>query len=81
MTLDQDKNSILAEAGIKTTGKVHWNLTPEQLSEVVLQSKEIVKTPAGALVAKTGNYAGRAPKAKYFVREAPLARARSGGER
>ena len=57
-------------AGLKTTGKVHYNLGVAALYEEAVRRGEARVTAHGALVADTGQYTGRSPKDKFVVRDA-----------
>ena len=56
--------------GLKTTGKVHYNLGAAELVELALSRDEAKLTAHGALVAYTGQHTGRSPKDKFVVRDA-----------
>jgi phosphoenolpyruvate carboxykinase (ATP) len=60
----------IPEAGISTSGTVHYNLTAAALYEEALRRGEARLTAHGALVADTGQFTGRSPKDKFVVREA-----------
>ncbi|MBI1622171.1 phosphoenolpyruvate carboxykinase [Aquamicrobium zhengzhouense] len=55
--------------GLKTSGKVHYNLGPAELVEHALRRNEAKLTAHGALVAYTGQHTGRSPKDKFVVRD------------
>jgi len=55
--------------GLKTTGKVHYNLGAAELVELALSRGEARLTAHGALVAYTGQHTGRSPKDKFVVRD------------
>jgi phosphoenolpyruvate carboxykinase (ATP) len=59
----------LAEHGIRSPGKIHWNLTSSELVEHALARKEGVLAENGALVVRTGEFTGRSPRDKYVVRD------------
>ncbi|MBL8584225.1 MAG: phosphoenolpyruvate carboxykinase, partial [Rhizobiaceae bacterium] len=60
----------IAETGVKTTGRVSYNLTAPALYEEALRRGEAKLTADGALVAYTGQHTGRSPKDKFVVRDA-----------
>jgi len=45
----------------------HWNLSPEQLIEKSLNSRQGILSDKGALVINTGEFTGRSPKDKFIV--------------
>ncbi|MET3794383.1 phosphoenolpyruvate carboxykinase [Aquamicrobium terrae] len=55
--------------GLRTSGKVHFNLGPAELCEEAVRRGEAQLTAHGALVADTGQYTGRSPKDKFVVRD------------
>jgi phosphoenolpyruvate carboxykinase (ATP) len=55
--------------GLRTSGKVYYNLGPAELYEEALRRGEARLTAHGALVADTGQYTGRSPKDKFVVRD------------
>lgn len=50
---------------------VHWNLNPAELTEHIIRNGEGELTNKGAIRILTGQYTGRSPKDKFFVRQAP----------
>lgn len=50
---------------------VHWNLSPAELYEHAVRNGEAEVTTHGALRVLTGQYTGRSPKDKFFVRQSP----------
>jgi phosphoenolpyruvate carboxykinase (ATP) len=58
------------KAGLKTSGKVHYNLGTAALYEEAIRRGEASLTAHGALVAYTGQHTGRSPKDKFVVRNA-----------
>ncbi len=59
----------LSSLGIKKAEAVWWNLSPSALIEQALRRREGHLTAAGALVVRTGEYTGRSPNDRFFVRE------------
>jgi phosphoenolpyruvate carboxykinase (ATP) len=58
------------KAGLKTSGKVHYNLGTAALYEEAIRRGQARLTAHGALVAYTGQHTGRSPKDKFVVRNA-----------
>lgn len=65
----------LDEVGLKPADvkgvHIHWNLNPAELYEHAVRNGEAEITNKGALRVLTGQYTGRSPKDKFFVRQAP----------
>ena len=57
----------LEELGLQNIGKVHHNLSYEELIEHELNNDECVQTKMGATAVDTGVFTGRSPRDKYFV--------------
>ncbi|MFI5185557.1 MAG: phosphoenolpyruvate carboxykinase (ATP) [Chitinophagales bacterium] len=53
--------------GLKSTEKVHYQLTPGELIADTLSMGQGVLNDAGALVISTGEFTGRSPKDKFIV--------------
>ncbi|MFN0050304.1 MAG: phosphoenolpyruvate carboxykinase (ATP) [Cytophagales bacterium] len=64
------KSHSLAYLGINKTKSISWNLSPAELVEDALAQKEGVLSDGGALMVDTGEFTGRAPKDKFFVKDA-----------
>lgn len=62
-------NDVLATTGIKTTQPVHYQETPEQLTQAALDRGEGELNDTGALLIKTGEFTGRSPKDKFTVKD------------
>jgi phosphoenolpyruvate carboxykinase (ATP) len=58
----------LADTGI-THGTAHWNLSPEELANISLESGQGVLTRSGAIAVDTGEFTGRAPRDRFIVRD------------
>ena len=56
----------LRDFGI-TPGKIHRNLTPEELIKVSVEKNEGIMTSTGSLSVKTGKYTGRSPDDRFIV--------------
>ncbi|HEU5361210.1 MAG TPA: phosphoenolpyruvate carboxykinase (ATP) [Candidatus Deferrimicrobiaceae bacterium] len=59
----------LSRHGIENPEVVWWNLPPSALIEHALQRREGHLAEAGPLVVRTGEYTGRSPNDRFFVRE------------
>lgn len=55
--------------GLKSAENVHYQLTPEELTEQTLARKEGVLNDTGALIINTGEFTGRSPKDKFIVKD------------
>ena len=62
-------NDVLNIAGIYPTKKVHYQLTPQQLSETTVALGQGKLNDTGALLINTGEFTGRSPKDKYCVKD------------
>ncbi len=56
--------------GITTNQPVHWNLSPEELTEATIKKGQGVLSDRGALAIKTGKFTGRSPKDRFIVNDA-----------
>jgi phosphoenolpyruvate carboxykinase (ATP) len=59
----------LLELGI-SPALVHWNLSPEALTQKTVELGQGSITDLGALAVNTGKFTGRSPKDKFTVRDA-----------
>ncbi|HET9429585.1 MAG TPA: phosphoenolpyruvate carboxykinase (ATP) [Chitinophagaceae bacterium] len=59
----------LLKIGLKNIGSVHYQLSPEELVQDTLRTGEGVLNDSGALVIRTGEFTGRAPKDKFTVKD------------
>ena len=59
----------LAKLGLRSTENVHYQLSPEELVQDTLRIGEGVLNDTGALVIRTGEFTGRAPKDKFIVKD------------
>jgi len=66
ISIPKDK---LAQIGLKISGDLHYQLSPEELVQDTLRRKEGVLSDTGALVIRTGEFTGRSPKDRYIVRD------------
>lgn len=60
----------LRSADIKRV-HVHWNLNPAELYEHAIRNGEAELTKEGAIRVLTGQYTGRSPNDKFFVKQSP----------
>jgi phosphoenolpyruvate carboxykinase (ATP) len=59
----------LADGGIETGAKIHWNYGTPQLVEQAVARGEGVLAKDGPLVVRTGKHTGRSAKDKFIVRD------------
>ena len=59
----------LEQHGLRSLGRVYWNLSPAQLYEQAVARGEARLSEHGTLVALTGSHTGRSPNDKFTVRE------------
>jgi len=59
----------LVHHGLRNLNMVYWTLPTPALVERVVSRREGILAHEGATVVRTGNYTGRAPNDKFFVRE------------
>lgn len=59
----------LLNLGLKVTGSIHYQLSPEELISQCVKRKEGILTDTGALAVSTGEYTGRCPKDRYLVKD------------
>ncbi len=64
----QALNKKLENYGIKNAS-VHWNLSPEKLTEVTLEKGLGKLSSTGALAINTGEFTGRSPKDRFIVKD------------
>jgi phosphoenolpyruvate carboxykinase (ATP) len=62
--------NALVNLGLQLCGDIHYQLTPEELTEQTIQRGEGVLNDTGALVINTGKFTGRSPKDKFTVKDA-----------
>ncbi len=66
--LSLQKNALI-NLGIRSAENVHYQLSPEALTEQTVARKEGVLSDTGALVINTGEFTGRSPKDKFIVKD------------
>jgi phosphoenolpyruvate carboxykinase (ATP) len=62
--------NALVNLGLKLSADVHYQLSPEELTQQTVQRGEGVLNDTGALVINTGKFTGRSPKDKFTVKDA-----------
>lgn len=62
--------NALVNLGLRQGENVHYQLSPEELTEQAVQMGQGVLSDTGALVIKTGQFTGRSPKDKFIVKDA-----------
>ncbi|MBO9661037.1 MAG: phosphoenolpyruvate carboxykinase (ATP), partial [Chitinophagaceae bacterium] len=60
----------LSRMGLTNPDRIHYQSTPEDLVQHTLRIGDGVLNDTGALVIKTGEFTGRAPKDKFIVKDA-----------
>jgi phosphoenolpyruvate carboxykinase (ATP) len=60
----------LINLGLKFTKDIHYQLTPEELTEQTVQRGQGSICSTGALVINTGEFSGRCPEDKFTVKDA-----------
>lgn len=58
----------LKDLGIEST-KIHYQLSPEELHNITIQTNQGVESSTGALAVNTGEYTGRSPQDRFIVRD------------
>ncbi|EQB40020.1 phosphoenolpyruvate carboxykinase [Sulfurimonas hongkongensis] len=61
----------LEELGLQNIGKIHHNLSYDELIQHELDNGECAQTKTGATAVDTGIFTGRSPQDKYFVDRDP----------
>ncbi len=60
----------LVLSGLQAVNAIHYQLTPEALTQDALRTGEGTLADSGALVIQTGTFTGRSPKDKFIVEDA-----------
>ncbi|HMC99634.1 MAG TPA: phosphoenolpyruvate carboxykinase (ATP) [Ferruginibacter sp.] len=68
-TMYPNPKEALLKLGFKMADKIHYQLSPEELTAQSVQRGEGVLNDTGALVINTGKFTGRSPKDKYTVKD------------
>lgn len=61
---------VLVKLGLHFSENIHYQLSPEELTEQTILRGEGQLNATGALVIKTGQFTGRCPRDKFIVRDA-----------
>jgi phosphoenolpyruvate carboxykinase (ATP) len=61
-------NQSLESIGIKNA-TVHWNLSPDKLSQIAVDKDMAVRADSGAIAVNTGEFTGRSPKDRFIVKD------------
>ena len=61
-------NASIENYGIKNAN-AHWNLSPEELSQISIDLKQAQLTSSGAITVNTGEFTGRSPKDRFIVKD------------
>ena len=65
----ESREESLKHLGLDNLGQVYWDLSTSALYEQAIRRYEATLSHLGPLVIRTGEYTGRLPKDKFFVRE------------
>jgi phosphoenolpyruvate carboxykinase (ATP) len=68
-TMPEAPTKALADLGLHPTLPIHYQLSPEELTQQAVDRGEGVLSDTGALVIKTGEFTGRSPKDKFIVKD------------
>lgn len=69
LTIPEAPISALSKIGINTSKEIHYQNTPEELTNQSINRKEGELNDTGALIIKTGEFTGRSPKDKFIVKD------------
>lgn len=61
-------NASVKDLGIQE-GSAHWNLSPEELTQIAVKLGQAKITSTGAIAIDTGEFTGRSPKDKFTVKD------------
>jgi phosphoenolpyruvate carboxykinase (ATP) len=64
----QNLNKKLEHYGIENA-TIHWNLSPEKLTEITIEKGFGKLSSSGALAINTGEFTGRSPKDRFIVKD------------
>ena len=67
--ISMPKNNLI-NLGLNFSNDIHYQLSPEQLTQQAVDRGEGVLCDTGALVINTGKFTGRSPKDKFTVKDA-----------
>ncbi len=62
-------NEVLATIGINTNKNIHYQLSPQELSDATVNLGQGTLNDTGALLINTGEFTGRSPKDKFCVKD------------
>ncbi len=62
-------NATISDLGIKDA-TAHWNLSPEELTNIAVEKGQATLTSSGAITVETGEFTGRSPMDRFIVRDA-----------
>lgn len=62
------ENASVRDLGIMD-GKAYWNLSPNELIDISIQTGQAKLTSTGAIAVDTGEFTGRSPKDKFTVKD------------
>ncbi len=62
-------NDVLAKIGINTSQTLHYQQTPQELSDATIRLGQGNLNDTGALLINTGEFTGRSPKDKFCVKD------------
>ena len=65
----KNRNTSLADHGIRNFRNAYWNLSPEELVEETLRREMGVLTKSGAVCVNTGKFTGRSPSDRFIVKD------------
>lgn len=65
----KNAKATLESIGIVNSKNEYWNLTPAELVEETIMRNQGVLNDTGALAVNTGEFTGRSPKDKFFVKD------------
>ncbi len=68
-TVPLDRIESLKHLGLENLGNIHWDSPAPALYEEAIRRYEGTLSHLGPLVVRTGQFTGRLPKDKFFVRE------------
>lgn len=69
-TMPAIPQNLLINLGLNFTEGVHYQLSPEELTEQTVQLGQGVLNDTGALIINTGEFTGRSPDDKFIVKDA-----------
>ena len=61
-------HATISDLGIKNA-TAHWNLSPDELTEIAIEKGQAILTSTGAININTGEFTGRSPMDRFIVRD------------